>query len=553
MGLATSFCGAAIARYLSYLLRKLWESCELELAPYGQVIEPLSGCGSALWKHDERGAREREMRVAVVFVRPEDLLRGEDGAPCCEEPGLGRGRGHLQAIARAIRSAGYESPALLVGVVAASRYAGSNSAIAEFDLWARARIAAAVRDSPTAHWLDLDRARALYDVADVHDPFLDDLAHIPFTDEYMAMAATVAARALRALWEPPCKAIVLDCDNTLWGGACGEEPIEALDPSGPYRALREFMLEQSRAGRVLCLASRNRENDVRRAFARCAAPLRWEQIAARRISFGRKSQALRSLVWELGIAYEDLVFVDDDPVECAEVRSALPGVRVVELPYEPAEIPTVLDHVWEFDTLVVTEEDRLRGRSHVLEARRRRERERAPSVEAFVAELQVCVQARCLSDADLPRAVQLLARTNQFNLTAARCSAEQLLRLQARADTEVVIVRVRDKIGDYGMVGVFALAFAEPRASLLLLALSCRVLHRGVEQQILADVARRAREAGCTEIAIAFRDTGRNGTARELLERLADPGGKVGAVDESTGYELALGDLEARVSNLAAR
>jgi FkbH-like protein len=514
LGVAASFCVEPLKPFLGFWLQQLWPECELGLASYGQVLELLRGAGGGLSQ-----GLEGMPCADVVLIRPEDLLRFGDVVMCSEPASLSLARTHVSEIARFV-----ESPrrALLVGMVTASPRSREDPVVSAFDMWARETIAAAVKWAPLTHWLELDTAAELYDVLEVQDPFRDELAHIPFTDEYLAAVATVIARTLRALWEPPRKVIVLDCDNTLWGGACGEEPIEALEPDGPYALLRSFMLEQLCAGRLLCLASRNREADVMEAFASCAAPLSLEHIAAHRICSGCKSDALLSLASELGLSPDDFIFVDDDPVECAEVRAMLPTVVVVELPGETAQIPRALSHVWEFDFLVVTDEDRYRGASYALEALRHRERDAAPSIREFVEGLRVRVDIRPLDRDNLARAAQICARTNQFNLTGARCSEQELLALAARAGTDVLVIRVKDRLGDYGLVGVLVLRLEAPLANLALLALSCRVLHRGVEAEIMREVARRARSGGCAEISIAFRATERNGPAHEFLDRLVN-------------------------------
>lgn len=544
LGVAASFSAEGIEPYLDFWIQRLWPDCELEIAPYGQVLEQLCGPWGALY-----GRRDGMRRAGIVLLRAEDLLRGVDGTLLVDEAVLSRAQEHVREIANAISVPhGSECP-LIVGGVPASERAERDPSIAKFVRWASGELAIAVRRAPTGHWLDLERVAALYEVREVHDPLRDELVHIPFTDEYMAALATTCVRMLNALWEPPRKAIVLDCDNTLWGGACGEEPLDALDTEGPYRWLREMMCQQARVGRLLCLASRNREVDVTNAFARCAAPLTLRQIAARRVSLGRKSESLLSLAEELGLSSDDFIFVDDDPVECAEVRAALPGVVVVELPREPQRIPRALSHVWEFDCPVVTEEDRHRTRFYALEARRRRERAAAPSLEAFVAALKVRVEVRQPVKGELARVAQLFARTNQFNLTGARCSPEQLSLLAERSDTELLVVRVSDRLGEYGLVGSLAVVNESPRICVPLLALSCRVLHRGVEGRILHEVARRAGALGGTEISIAFRPTARNRTARMFLDGLSGSDGRE-CVGEGHRYTWKLDELSARLNRV---
>jgi FkbH-like protein len=544
VGVAASFNALPLEPVLAFWLERLWSGCELQLAPYGQVLEQLLGPGRML-----NGPRAGVPCAGVVLLRPEDLLRSGEGVARGEPRAIARARTHVHEIARALESSASE---LLVGTVPAPPGPEADPAVKAFDAWARATLAHATERAPATHWLELDGAAELYDVIEVHDVFRDELAHVPFTDEYLAAMATMIARSLCALWEPPRKAIVLDCDNTLWGGACGEEPIEALQPHGPYASLRAFMLGQARAGRLLCLASRNREADVIAAFTRCAAPLTLEHIAARRISGASKSVAVRSLARELSIAPDGFIFVDDDPLECAEMRAALPAVVVVELPGDIAQIPRVLGRVWEFDSLTRCDADRHRTAAYALEARRREERVAAPSLSEFVEGLRVRVRAHPLDRENLARAAQLFARTNQFNFTGSRCTERELLELAARESVDVLVIGVGDRLGDYGFVGALALSLEVPCARLLLFALSCRVLHRGVETRILREVARRAHTAGCTEISIAFRGTERNRPARELLERLLDRGGEERTPPERCDCRIALHDLPERLSRLDA-
>jgi FkbH-like protein len=544
VGVAASFSAVALEPFLAFWLERLWPGSRLAIAPYGQVLEELyEFLGARAQARAGEGFRSR-----VLLLRPEDLLRSPEGVLRDDPATLQLARAHVGELAGVLAapraSAGAE---LLVGCVLASPRVCANERLRAFDGWARATLDDTLRRAPAARRLALEGVGALYRVREVHDPFREALAHIPFSDEYLGAIATAIARSLKTLWEPPRKAIALDCDGTLWGGCCGEQPLHTLDPGGPYLELRRFMLAQARAGRLLCLVSRNRERDVLAAFARCAAPLTAAHVAARRVATAaRKSDALCALAVELGIAPGSFVLVDDDPVECAQVRAALPAVAVLELPREARRIPDALRHAWELDVGAVTDEDRRRAGAYALEARRRRELAAAPSFAEFLAGLRVQVHIAALAPGAVARAAQLLARTNQFNLTGARCAEHELLALAARAGTGVYTVRVRDRLGDYGLVGVFVLRCAPPLAHLPVLALSCRALRRGVEGRIVRDAAARARAGGCTSLAIAFRATARNAPARAFLDGLAGEGGE--RVDGESGareYRFAVDALVA--------
>lgn len=534
-----SFNLAPLEPVLRFWFGRLWPGASVDFAPYGQLLEQLRGAGPP---RPEPVAGER--RVTLALLRPEDLLRPDGRLPGEGPAALTAAREHLAEIAAALAEPA-TPVASVVGLPPASGLVAASPRLRRFDRWARATVEAAIERSPLAHRASLEDLESLYGVREVDDPIRDDYGHIPYTDEYFAAAGTALVRSVRALWEPSRKVIALDCDNTLWGGACGEEGIGSLVLDGPYRELRRFMRRQADSGRLLCLVSRNREADALAALRHCAEPLRPGDITAHRIGTeGPKSASLLSLAEELGLAPGSFVFVDDDPVECAEVRAALPEVAVLELPRDPAQIPAALDHAWELDVGAVTDEDRSRSALYALEARRRRERAAAPSVREFVEGLRVEVEFQELDEGNVERAAQILARTNQLNLTGARWSEGELMSAARRPGSEILVARVRDRLGDYGQVGVLALEERGRRLHLGLLALSCRVLNRGVEARILREVGWRGRTRGCEELSIAFADTGRNAPAAAMLGRLLFDGELPPGADLRIGLQALAGRVE---------
>jgi len=198
-----------------------------------------------------------------------------------------------------------------------------------------------------------------YPVSDYYDSRTDQLGHIPYTPSFFAALATMIMRRFHALQRPPHKVIVLDCDNTLWSGVSGEDgPIGVtIDP--PRRALQQFMRLQQAAGMLLCICSKNNEDDVREVFARGPGMLlRHEDFVCSRINWRSQSENLREIADELQLGLDTFIFVDDDPIECAEVEANCPGILALQLPSNPGSIPRFLRHVWTFDHLKVTKEDR---------------------------------------------------------------------------------------------------------------------------------------------------------------------------------------------------
>jgi FkbH-like protein/FkbM family methyltransferase len=369
-----------------------------------------------------------------------------------------------------------------------------------------------------------------YPVPDAVDPRTRRIGHIPYTAGGFAAIGTAAMRALFHQGQPPVKVIVLDCDGTLWDGVCAEDTAAGVQLTPPHRALQDFMVDRARTGLLLCLCSRNAEADVWAVFhQRPDMPLRREHLTAWRINWGRKSDNLRALAAELNVRLDSFVFLDDDPVECADVRSRCPEVLTLQLPRDAAQIVPFLEHVWAFDAGPATDEDRRRTELYRAEAERQRSRRRIGSLRDFVSGLNLQIDIANPGDDELPRVAQLTQRTNQFNTGGVRRSVGEVSIFLRRTGAAALAVRVADRYGDYGLVGGLLYEIDGDRCAVDTLVLSCRVLGRGVEHAMIADLARRALADGQRRVDIAFRATERNAPARRFLESLGggpppDPG-----------------------------
>jgi FkbH-like protein/FkbM family methyltransferase len=357
-----------------------------------------------------------------------------------------------------------------------------------------------------------------------HDPRADELGHIPYTERFFAALGTRIVRRYQAACRPPVKVIAVDCDGTLWDGVCAEDGPAGVRVDEPRRRLREFLVRQQESGVLICLCSKNDPGDVLAVFEhRTDLPLTLGQVAALRVNWEEKPVNLASLAEELGVGLDTFVFLDDDPVECARVRASCPEVVVLHLP-TAAEIPDFLDHVWVFDRAETTEEDRRRTVLYRDEARRRSFRESVPTLEAFLAGLELRVRIGPWRPVDLPRLAQLTVRTTQFTVSALRRSAEELSGLLESGGLDCLTVRVADRFGDYGLTGMILFEVTGEAVRVDTFLLSCRALGRGVEHRMTAALGELARERGRERLVIPFRDTGRNEPAVRFFADLAAPG-----------------------------
>ncbi|MER6911878.1 HAD-IIIC family phosphatase [Streptomyces sp. NPDC000594] len=378
-----------------------------------------------------------------------------------------------------------------------------------------ARLLAGVREVPgiapvdAADWFDA------YGCRDIHDPGAASIAHIPYTEEAFAVLALGLARVVRSTLVRPRKVIVADCDETLWGGACGDRPPRELELGGDFARVRDFLRLRHDEGFVLALASRNDPESVARVFAERTGELGLtrEHFAAARVNWKPKSQNIRSLAEELGLGTDSFVLVDDDPYVCAEVAEALPEVAVVQVG-PGTDPPALLRHCWELDRFFSTAEDRTRNAGYRAEALRREAAAGAPDTARLNERLGTVVTVARAVPGDLPRITQLLARTNQF--TSATVSATGLPALLERPGATAWTARLRDRFGDYGTIAAAVATPAGGTVRLDCFAMSCRALERGVAEALFAAVAD---DADARELRVGVRRTGRNGPALDFLRR----------------------------------
>ncbi|MDT5296241.1 MAG: hypothetical protein QOJ76_3121, partial [Acidobacteriota bacterium] len=351
VAIASTFTSEPVAESLGFLMEQLRVPCKLRFAPFNQVFQELLDPSSLLATNDGG--------VNVILLRLEDWLGGSErpDAEACRAL-----ESHAEEFLRALRSAVRRSPVEhLLGV---DDSLGSPAGDEVFACLRRVkqRIADEAATLDGVYVLDLPGAFGLYRVGEVHDRYAGEVGGMPYTPEAFAALGTALARRLHALRRSSYKVIVLDCDNTLWKGVCGEDGPRGVCIDAPFEALQQMMLKQYHAGMLLCISSKNNEEDVLEVFRqRPEMPLGLEHFVARQIHWGAKSESLKALAAELNLSLDSFIFIDDDALMCTEVRTFCPEVLTLQLPAEPEEIAPFLEHVWAFDRLKVTDEDEQRS------------------------------------------------------------------------------------------------------------------------------------------------------------------------------------------------
>ncbi len=510
LAISATFTAEPIEETLSFWFRKFDLSFDIQFAPYNQVFQELIRDRSLLGGNQEG--------VNVLLIRPEDWQTGSLGAvPLASQVEQGT-KDFIELLSDAAARSAVPSVVCLCPL---SPDAAADAARSEELLASEAAIASAFKDAPTVHVVTSADLAAAYHVKEHYSPHTDQLGHVPYTPDFFTALGTMVSRRVWALRSRPYKVIALDCDGTLWKGVCGEDGPDGVQFGPPWTHLQEFMVRQYEAGMLLCLCSKNSDEDVIAVFDRRQAemPLQRKHIVSTRVNWAPKSENLRSLAAELDLGLDSFIFVDDNPLECAEVEANCPGALALRLPPNEEKIPTFLQRVWAFDHLKVTSEDKHRTEYYRANVQRETARTGSLSMEDFLRGLQLQITIAPVEASQLERVAQLTQRTNQFNATGIRRTVSDLQRLGGQeGGSECLAIQVRDRFGDYGLVGAVIYATTSDALVVDSFLLSCRVLGRRVEHRILAELGGIAKRLRLTHVDVLFTASAKNKPARDFLE-----------------------------------
>ena len=357
------------------------------------------------------------------------------------------------------------------------------------------------------------------------DPRLWALSRTPVAARHHPALGAHLARSVRGVLRPAAKCVVVDLDETLWGGVVGDDGLRGIrlgddHPGNAYKSFQRALLGLRDRGILLAVCSKNDEAVAREAIdGHPEMLLRWSDFSAHRVNWASKGGNLIEIAEELNIGPDALVFFDDNPVERAEVRHTAPAVHVVEVPTDPGRYVDALAAVAALDTQMVTAEDRRRAEYYEGQVARR-EAERSVTPEQFLASLEMKAAVGGLDASTSQRIAQLVGKTNQFNLTTKRYSQGELEALATAPTSTVQWLRLGDRYGDMGLICVAVLRFDGDIADIDSLVLSCRAANRGIEQTMVAHLARLARDHACNTLVGHYAPTAKNTVVKNLYDEL---------------------------------
>jgi FkbH-like protein len=361
-----------------------------------------------------------------------------------------------------------------------------------------------------------------------HDPTQWNLAKFPFDQRLLPLFADYVARVIGALRGKSRKCLVLDLDNTLWGGVIGDDGLEGIvlsqgDATGEaFLEVQRTALVLRERGIVLAVSSKNDDAVARTAFAKHADMLlREEHIAVFQANWNDKATNIAAIARELSLGLDAMVFLDDNPVERNFVRESLPEVAVPELPDDPALYARTLAAAGYFESVAYSEEDRRRADLYADNARRAALQGAVGDLAGYLASLDMHITFRPFDAEGRARIAQLINKSNQFNLTTRRYTELEVAAFEADPSMLTMQVRLADRFGDNGMISVvIARPDGPERLEIDTWLMSCRVLGRCVEHMVLRELIHQARARGVRSLTGTYVPTAKNAMVSAHYEKL---------------------------------
>jgi FkbH-like protein len=374
------------------------------------------------------------------------------------------------------------------------------------------------------------------------------IAKLPCAPEHLPIYAHSVASLMLARLGRSRKCLVLDLDNTLWGGVVGDDGLGGIvvgqgDPVGEaYLAFQYYAKALAARGVILAVCSKNEEVNAKEVFEKHPdMVLRLPDISCFVANWDDKAGNLRRIAQELNIGLDALVFVDDNPAERALVRRLAPEVAVPELPEDPTDYIRAVEAHRYFEAVAISNEDFQRTEMYRANAQRRETASNIADLDDFLRSLAMRAWIGPIGDVELDRAVQLIGKSNQFNLTTRRHSAADIQRMIESPSWILRVVKLADAFGDNGLISVLLAEATDDALIIDTWLMSCRVLKRGVEQCLLNHVVAIARDRGLKQIIGDYIPTAKNGLVKEHYANLGFTQIDI-APDGATRWELAISD-----------
>ena len=493
-------------------------------APYGQVVPVLMQSNQQVWETDPE--------FVVVWTQPGDVIRSfstlRHKCHISETELIEEVDAFASAVTRVsdcVKAAFIPTWAIApydrgLGMLDMETGLGVSNVLMQMNL----RLAEKLKGHPscivlnTQRWISLAGKKAF-------DPKLWYMAKIPFSIEVFSEATKDIKAAIRGLTGQARKLILLDLDNTLWGGLVGEVGWEKIRLGGhdhvgeAYADFQHTLKSLTHRGILLGIVSKNEESVGLEAINKHQEMiLKLDDFAGWRINWQDKAQNIAELVSDLNLGLDSVVFMDDSPVERARVKDALPEVIVPDMPEDNTLYKSVLLNLNCFDIPSISQEDRTRTVTYVSERKRKAAKATVQSLDEWLKTLQMKVRVDVLNRANLSRTAQLFNKTNQMNLSTRRMAEWEIMDWSKPPNRSMWVFFVSDKFGDSGLTGIASLEIKESIGTIVDFILSCRVMGRRVEEAMLHTIVSYAKSRELREVQAEYVATPKNRPCRRFFD-----------------------------------
>ena len=353
------------------------------------------------------------------------------------------------------------------------------------------------------------------------------LTKTPFSNNFFKQVISDLSNLYGSIKGLSKKLLILDLDDTLWGGIVGEVGWKNLRIGGHDHlgeAFRDFQIQiksLKNQGIILALASKNDEVTAIKAINNHPEMiLSMEDFVTHRINWEDKAKNIIDIVNELNLGLQSVVFLDDSPFERARVQEALPEVLVPELPKDPTDYNTFLSKLRCFDKTHVTDEDKSRSNLYKSESKRIKLKQQLKSLSDWIKTLNLTIVIEDIKNENTPRAVQLFNKTNQMNLSTRRLSEQEFNHWVKVDSNNLWTIRAADKFGDYGIIGILSISTKNNIATLVDFILSCRVVGRYIEETMIEFLKEFCQENNVNKIKGKYKKTDKNSLCYNFLNKL---------------------------------
>ncbi len=319
------------------------------------------------------------------------------------------------------------------------------------------------------------------------------------------------------------KCIVLDLDNTLWGGIVGEDGLEGIklgpDPAGrPFVEFQKVIKSLLKSGVILAINSKNNSEDAMKVIKEHPhMVLKEDDFACLKINWNDKIANMRDISNELNIGLDSMVFFDDDPVNRELIKMSIPEINTIDLPQDPSSYASTLRDLNDFNLLKITDDDFKRAKMYRQEHDRHVLESTTKNLDEYLKKLDIKVKVRLADKFSIPRISQLSLKTNQFNLTTKRYQEEEIKKFVKDDKMVVGYTEVEDKFGKSGITNIFIIKKNNEEWILDTFLLSCRIIGRGIEEGILGKIIEMGGKEGVKKIKAKFIPTQKNKPAENFL------------------------------------